>query len=118
MDMNDALDALSALSQPSRLQIFRLLVRRGHEGMPAGAIAESLGGRQNTISTHLAVLARSGLVRSEREGRSVVYRADLAAAGALVAFLLEDCCDGRPEACTPVLQSLSCLQPQPQRERR
>ncbi len=111
MDTIDALAAFDALSQPTRLAIFRLLVKQGAGGLPAGEIAEAVGGRQNTVSTHLAALARAGLVRAEREGRIIRYEASYAAARDLVAFLLEDCCDGRPEICAPLLSNLSCLNP-------
>ena len=103
-----ALDALAALGQETRLDVFRLLVKAGKEGMPAGAISETLDVRPNTLSTHLGVLSRSGLVHAERDGRSILYRADLAAMGDLVTYLLQDCCGGRPELCAPVL---SCLNP-------
>ncbi len=101
-----ALDALAALGQETRLDVFRLLVKAGQEGMPAGAISDALDVRPNTLSTHLGVLSRSGLVHAERDGRSILYRADLAAMGDLVTYLLQDCCGGQPELCAPVL---SCL---------
>ena len=109
MDTSEALSALSALSQPTRLAIFRLLVRAGEDGVAAGEIATAVGGVQNTISSHLATLARAGLIAPERAGRVVRYRASYATAGDLVAFLLEECCGGRPEICVPLV-SLSCLQ--------
>jgi len=111
MDNNSALEAFDALSQTTRLEIFRLLVRSGADGLPAGEIATAVEGRQNTVSSHLAVLARAGLVRSDRRGRTVCYRADYDAAGALVAYLLEDCCGGRPEVCGPLVDNLACLRP-------
>jgi ArsR family transcriptional regulator len=94
-----ALAALAALGQPTRLEIFRLLMRREPKGLPAGAIAESIGCPHNTLSTHLAILARSGLVRGTRDGRSIVYRADVEGMRGLVAFLITDCCEGHPELC-------------------
>lgn len=111
MDTNTALDAFAALSQPTRLAIFRLLIKAGPKGMPAGEIADAVGGRQNTVSTHLAALSRAGLIASERDGRVIRYAASFATAGDLVAFLLEDCCGGRPEVCAPLIANLSCLQP-------
>ncbi len=111
MDTNAALNAFDALSQETRLAIFRLLIKAGHDGLPAGTIADAVGGRQNTVSSHLATLARAGLIASTREGRVMRYRASFATAGDLVAFLLEDCCGGRPEVCSPLLANLSCLQP-------
>lgn len=110
MDTNSALKAFDALSQVTRLEIFRVLVKVGEEGMPAGEIAEAVNGRQNTVSSHLAALSRAGLVTSEREGRIIRYRASFRAAGELVAFLLEDCCSGRPEVCVPLVANLACLQ--------
>ena len=94
-----ALAALAALGQPTRLEIFRLLIRREHEGLPAGAIADIVGAPHNTLSTHLAILARAGLVRGAREGRSIVYRADIDGMRDLISFLVTDCCDGHPELC-------------------
>jgi DNA-binding transcriptional ArsR family regulator len=97
-----ALAALAALGQPTRLAVFRLLVRHAPDGLAAGAVAAAVGGPHNTLSTHLAVLARAGLVRATRNGRSIVYRADLDGMRALVSFLLADCCGGRPEVCGPI----------------
>lgn len=94
-----ALAALAALGQPSRLAIVRLLMRSEPDGMPAGAIAHAIGCPQNTLSTHLSILARSGLVRGTRDGRSIVYRVDIEGMRALVNFLITDCCDGHPELC-------------------
>lgn len=108
MEKNHALDALSALSQDTRLDVFRLLVKAGGEGMLAGEVAAALDVRQNTMSANLAVLHRAGLVRSAREGRAVRYLADMERMRALLAFLLEDCCGGRPELCEPLLSDLVC----------
>ena len=109
-DTAHALTAFDALSQPTRLAIFRRLIKVGPAGLPAGEIAEAVNGRQNTISSHLAALARSGLIAAEREGRTIRYSANYKAAGDLVAFVLEDCCGGRPEVCAPLVTNLSCLQ--------
>ena len=103
-----ALDALSALSQGIRLDLFRLLVSAGHDGMYVNDITRAMEARQNTISTNLAILTRAGLARSEREGRNIRYFADLEGMRALLAFLMEDCCGGRPEACAPLLEELTC----------
>ena len=94
-----ALAALAALGQPTRLEIFRLLVRKEPTGLAAGALAEAVGCPHNTLSTHIAILARAGLVKGTREGRSITYRADAAGMSGLIAFLVTDCCDGRPELC-------------------
>jgi ArsR family transcriptional regulator, arsenate/arsenite/antimonite-responsive transcriptional repressor len=94
-----ALAAFAALGQPTRLEVLRLLMRREPDGLAAGAIAEAIGCPQNTLSTHLSILARAGLVRGERDGRSIVYRASIAAVRDVVTFLTHDCCDGHPEIC-------------------
>ena len=106
MDVNYALDALSALANPTRLTAIRLLVQAEPQGVPAGEIGARLGVRQNTMSTHLSILARAGLIRGERDGRSIGYRADLDCMRELIAYLLDDCCDGRPEVCAPLLSAL------------
>ena len=106
MDMNNAISALAALAQEARLSIFRLLVRAGPDGLAAGEIGRALSIRHNTLSTHLATLARSGLVSARRDGRSIIYRIDLDGTRALFAWLLEDCCQGTPEACAPAIESL------------
>ena len=109
MDKLNCLDALSALAHEARLDVFRLLVRAGPDGMAAGEIADALGARQNTMSTNLAILARAGLIRGAREGRSVRYRADLDGMRGLLAYLMEDCCGGRREACAPLLDTIVCV---------
>jgi DNA-binding transcriptional ArsR family regulator len=103
MESDGAIEALSALAQPTRLLAFRLLVGREPEGMAAGELARRLGVPQNTLSSHLSIMARAGLVRGERHSRSIHYRADLNGLRALVTFLLEDCCGGRPDLCAPLL---------------
>jgi DNA-binding transcriptional ArsR family regulator len=108
MDKIDALAALSALGQDTRLEVFRLLVRAGSEGVAAGEIAERLGAVQNTVSTHLKVLANAGLVRAQRDGRSVRYAADMTGFRDLLAYLMEDCCNGAPELCQPVIEAVTC----------
>lgn len=99
MDAPHALAALAALGQPTRLSIFRLLVRKEPGGLSAGALAEAVGCPHNTLSTHIAILARAGLVKGTREGRTITYRADAVGTRALIAFLVTDCCDGRPDLC-------------------
>lgn len=108
MDMISALDTFSALSQPTRLDVFRLLVKAGSEGMAAGDIARQLDVRQNTMSANLAVLLQAGIVRNEREGRSIRYFADFDALRGLLAFLMEDCCGGEAEICQPVIKQIAC----------
>jgi len=103
MDTLNAIEALGALSQETRLEAFRTLVRHEPEGLPAGEIARLLSVPQNTMSTHLAILVNAGLTVSRREGRSVVYRARLATMEGLVGYLLKDCCQGH--ACLPDVET-------------
>lgn len=95
----DAIAVLAALAQPTRLEIFRMLLKHEPIGITAGVIAGAVGAPHNSISTHLAILVRAGLLRSARDGRSIVYRADIEGMRALVGFLVNDCCDGHPELC-------------------
>ena len=106
MDINAATAALGALAQETRLVAFRLLVRSGSSGLPAGEIAKSLDIPHNTMSTHLGILCHSGLVRSRRAGRSVIYSVDFAGTRSLLRYLVEDCCLGSPDTCTPILDSV------------
>lgn len=106
MDESKAASAFGALSQETRLQTFRLLVRCGTGGMAAGEIARTLGIPHNTLSSHLSILVNAGLVGSRREGRSMIYSIDFAGTRSLLSFLMEDCCQGRPEVCAPVLDSV------------
>jgi DNA-binding transcriptional ArsR family regulator len=99
MSAPHALAALAGLGQPTRLAIFQLLMGAEPDGIAAGVIAEKIGCPHNTLSSHLSVLARSGLVRGAREGRSIVYRADVEGIRRLVGFLINDCCGGHPEFC-------------------
>ena len=108
MDKLDALNAFGALSQMTRLDVFRLLINAGPEGMNAGDIGEALGVRQNTMSANLAVLLQAGLVRNEREGRSIRYFADLESTRELLTFLVADCCGGHPELCAQVMETIAC----------
>jgi len=97
---------LGAVAQETRLSAFRLLVRAGREGLPAGALARKLEVPHNTLSSHLAILANAGLVASQREGRSIRYRVDFDGTRALLAFLMEDCCRGSREVCAPALDTV------------
>lgn len=108
MDKKAALAALAALGQETRLDVFRLLVQAGDQGVPVGEIASRLGAVQNTMSAHLKVLGYAGLVRAERDGRTVRYIADMTGFRDLLAFLMEDCCNGRPELCRPVINAVTC----------
>ena len=111
METITALLALNALAQETRLTVFRLLVRHEPDGLAAGEIARRVGVPQNTLSAHLSILARAGLIDSKRQSRSIRYRAALGPFRDLVGFLANDCCAGRPEICAPVMRELElcCL---------
>ena len=102
MEISKAVSALSALAQESRLQVFRLLVKAGPEGVSAGHIAESLEIPPTTLSFHLKELTNAGLAESSKHGRTVSYTISVRGINELMAFLTEDCCQGRPELCDPV----------------
>ena|SRR5579875_2218414 len=116
MENEDAIQALGALAHPGRLQVFRLLVRAGGEGMAAGDVARQLDTPANTMSTQLAILARAGLIRSRRESRSIIYAADYARIAGLLGFLMADCCQGRPEVCAPLTQIVAGAACKPAKE--
>lgn len=106
MQLPIAVEALSALAHGHRLAVFRLLVRAGTDGLPAGEIAREIGMLPNTLSTHLTILSHAGLIRSRREGRSVIYSADYDGMRDLLGFLVADCCGGRPEICAPLAETV------------
>ena len=110
MESIDAIEVLGALAQETRLQAFKILVRHEPEGVAAGELARLVKVPQNTLSTHLAILSRAGLVASERHSRSIVYRAKLEAVRGVVLHLLNDCCNGRPELCAPLVAEISTPQ--------
>jgi DNA-binding transcriptional ArsR family regulator len=103
MESEQAILALAALAQSTRLGVFRLLVKYEPDGLAAGDIARAIAVPQNTLSAHLAILARAGLVIGERKSRSIIYRANLATFQDLTSFMVEDCCGGRAELCAPVV---------------
>lgn len=107
METQTAVSALSALGHEGRLAVFRLLVRAGPNGLAAGEIARRLGSHPSTLSANLNILAHANLVRSRRDGRSVIYSADYAAMTRLLGFLLEDCCGGAVEVCGPLNDIIS-----------
>ena len=112
MENENAVLALAALAQPTRLEAFRTLVGHEPDGLAAGDLARLLEVPQNTLSAHLAILSRARLVSSERHSRSIVYRANLDEFRDVALFLLRDCCGGRPEVCNPVVETLqSCCSP-------
>src|ERR1700761_9319349 len=102
MEKTDAVTALAALAQDSRLDVFRLLVQAGPEGMPAGAVAEALELAPNTLTFHFDRLKAAGLVTGRRDARSMIYAARYETMNDLLSFLTENCCGGAPEKCAPV----------------
>ena len=107
MDMPNALAAFDALGQPSRLTVFRLLVQTGEAGLAAGDIALRLEMKTNTLSTHLSILESAGLIAAERQGRSIRYFAQMEGLRGLMAWMLQDCCGGNPDACAPLLDLIT-----------
>jgi DNA-binding transcriptional ArsR family regulator len=107
MDSIEIIAALAALAQPTRLDTFRLLVKREPDGVAAGELARLIEVPQNTMSAHLAILARAGLIVGERRSRSIIYRASLDCFRAMTLFLVRDCCGGRPDLCAPLIADLS-----------
>lgn len=101
MDQTHALAALGALAQETRLEVFRLLVTCGPEGLPAGVIAERLGVLPSSLSFHLQQLVHAGLITQRRLGRQLIYSAEYGTMNALLAYLTENCC-GRGASCVPV----------------
>ncbi|HLZ85576.1 MAG TPA: metalloregulator ArsR/SmtB family transcription factor [Caulobacteraceae bacterium] len=104
MEPHRVVKRLSALAQDSRLAAFRLLVKAGREGVAAGEIARALKITPNTLSTHLGILTNADLVTSRRDGRSIIYAADYDGMSELLLYLMEDCCQGRPEVCAPLAE--------------
>ena len=115
MDENRAIAALLALAQPTRLRVFKNLVRQGAGGLPAGEIAAEARVPHNTMSTHLGVLQRAGLVTATRESRSVIYAVDLAGTMALLNFLVSDCLSEHPEVCGQLMEISEALGASPMR---
>src|SRR5271170_5175188 len=99
MKKSTAIAALGALAQETRLDVFRLLVQKGPEGMPAGDLGARLGQPSPTMSFHLNQLRFAGMVTSRRESRSIIYSANFKAMNDLLGYLTENCCGGRPELC-------------------
>lgn len=107
MEKKPVLDALSALAHDMRLDVFRLLIKAGPQGMAAGDIAAALDVRANTLSNNLNILSAAGLVVSQREGRSIRYRAQMQTMRGLLGFLMQDCCGGQEDLCRPVLDQIT-----------
>ena len=116
MEPDIAIKRLSALAQESRLAVFRLLIKAGPAGVPAGEIARTLEITPNTLSAQLTILANADLITSRRDGRSIIYAAGYDSMSELLVYLMEDCCQGRPEICAPLAAVASrpacCDQPQ------
>jgi len=102
METSDAVAALAALAQDSRLDVYRLLVQAGTEGMPAGSVASALKLAPNTLTFHFDRLRGAGLVSVRREGRLMIYAARYETMNGLIAYLTENCCGGAPAQCAPV----------------
>jgi DNA-binding transcriptional ArsR family regulator len=111
MEEKQALAALAALAQETRLAVFRLLVRQGPLGIPAGEVAQRLGVAAATLSFHLKELERAGLISSTRRQRQILYATDYAGTRELLDFLMRDCCQGMPELCGPLQTSCSTEDP-------
>jgi ArsR family transcriptional regulator, arsenate/arsenite/antimonite-responsive transcriptional repressor len=120
MKISQAVQALAALAQASRLETFRLLVRAGNDGLPAGKIAEELGVPAATMSFHLKELAAAELVEQRREGRSIIYSLNIESMQTLLAFLVEDCCQGQPHLCEQAFALINCCDdaPKPKKAKR
>jgi ArsR family transcriptional regulator len=108
MDNEESILVLSALAQGTRLDVFKLLVRHEPDGLAAGEIGRELVVPQNTMSSHLGVLTRAGLIRAERRSRMIIYRASLDRLRETTLHLVKDCCGGRPELCAPLIADLTC----------
>jgi DNA-binding transcriptional ArsR family regulator len=113
MDKSKAIDCFTALAQPTRLAAFRRLVKAYPDQIAAGAIARACKVPHNTMSTHLSVLNRAGLVAVRRDGRMMHYSADLEGFRSLMGFMMRDCCGGRADICAPLVAELACCAPTP-----
>lgn len=111
MEISQAVHGLAALAQESRLAIFRLLVQQGPEGLPVGALGERLGIPAATLSFHLKTLTHADLVKGRPSGRFVYYSANFDAMSALLEFLTQDCCGGRPDLCLPAQATIEPPKP-------
>ena len=118
MELSNAIAGLSALAHDGRLAVFRLLIKAGPDGLAAGEIARRTGTAANTLSAQLLLLSHAGLVRARRDGRSIVYAVDFERMSALLLFLTQDCCGGKPEICAPLAQTVNACCPPQKRARR
>lgn len=106
MENSQAIEAFSALSHDTRLTVFKLLIKEGEQGLPAGIIAQRLEVQPSTLTAHLHILKRAGLLRSTRQRQRIVYSADIQGTRDLVRFMTQDCCQGHPEICSELLDSV------------
>jgi len=106
MDQNTAIEAFAALAQDSRMTIYRELVRQEPKGVPVGEISRTLGILPSTLSGHLAILKRAGLLKATRHQREIHYSANISAMNKLISFMLEDCCNGQVGKCNEILTLL------------
>ena len=111
MDQANAIDAFTALAHPTRLEAFRLLVRIGPTGLPALEVSRGLGTKPSTLSGHLSILKRAGVLTATRHQREIHYSANLASVNALVQFLIADCCGGQFENCSEIVALLDMADP-------
>jgi ArsR family transcriptional regulator, arsenate/arsenite/antimonite-responsive transcriptional repressor len=112
---DESVAVFAALAQPTRLDAFRLLVRHEPAGLLVGEVARQLKVPQNTMSVHLGILSRAGLVSFARHGRSIVYRASIDRVREIASFLVRDCCGGRAELCAPLIAEFTpCCTPMEQ----
>jgi DNA-binding transcriptional ArsR family regulator len=121
MNNSNAIAGLAALAHEHRLAVFRMLVKAGRDGMAAGEIAAEIGLPASSLSFHLAHLTRAALLTQRRESRSLIYSVDFDAMNELLAYLVEDCCQGRPEVCTPMADAVAraaCCPPGQKRKSR
>ncbi|WP_203291744.1 ArsR/SmtB family transcription factor [Maricaulis parjimensis] len=114
MESDLAVRRLAALAQSNRLEVFRLLVKAGPDGIPAGEISRTLSIAPNTLSAQLNLLSSAGLVKNRREGRSLIYSAEFESMADLLVYLMEDCCQGHQDVCQPIIAAVSrgdCCEP-------
>jgi len=117
MEISRAIAVLTALAHPTRLEVFRRLLEVHPDEIASGELARACKVPHNTMSTHLAVLTRAGLLRARRDGRMMHYGADLDGVRSLLSFLMRDCCHGRAEICAALVAELNCPVPAPQHTR-
>jgi DNA-binding transcriptional ArsR family regulator len=113
MKDSDVTTAFSALGQPKRLEAFKLLLSREPAGLHAGDLAKIMDAPFNTMSAHMAILYRSGLVTADKKGRYITYRVDIPYFAKIMGFLFKDCCDGKPELCSAVFEEFQKISSTP-----